>query len=429
MILMDKVYFHTFGCRLNQAETAVLESVLREDGFRVVGKMADADIVVINSCTVTEAGDADVRRLVNRVRRENPLARIAVIGCQAQVQKQELLELPGVHWVVGTARKMDLAAIFRADRGRPFVSVAPIRREAFTMPLTRSFGSRTRANLKIQDGCDNFCAYCEVPYARGRTRSRVFTNVLEEARALVAAGHKEIVLTGVNVGLYMNDGRSLVDVVGALHDVPGLERIRISSIEGTSLPLDLVRFMFPKGRLCRFFHIPLQSGSDRILRRMGRGYLTHEYAQTITELAEKVPGIMLGTDVIVGFPGETKEDFERTCKFLKSLPMGYFHVFSYSQRRRARSRTFKGEVPSAEIARRSSVLRRLSAEKRETFLNGLPGSVEKVLFEQKKNDYWIGHTDNYVTIKLRLEGDLRNRILDVTMARIDGEAVIGSVSS
>lgn len=423
---MQSVYFYTSGCRLNQAEGEVLQGILRNGGFRIVDGIAEADIVVINSCTVTEAADTNTRRLVNRVNRANPNIRIAVIGCQAQVQKKELFELSGVKWVIGTERKMDLAGVLGdGSANRPVLAVSPIQQKSFTMPLTKFAGSCARANLKIQDGCDNFCAYCEIPYARGRTRSRVFSDILEEAHALVSAGHREIVLTGINVGLYAYAGKSLLDVVEALHQVRGLDRIRISSIEHAALPLELSQFMFPNGRLCRFLHIPIQSGSDRILKRMGRDYGVGDYADMVRRLAERVPGIMIGTDVIVGFPGETDEDFCLTERILEALPVGYAHVFSYSHRRRAKSREFKGEVPAIEISRRSSAIRRLSLEKRERFLKGQIGLVGSVIFEQKKNDYWIGHADNYVTIKMRSGENLRNRIIDVKMVRIDAQSIIG----
>jgi threonylcarbamoyladenosine tRNA methylthiotransferase MtaB len=425
---MQRISFFTLGCRLNQSETAVLEGLARERGLSVVDFKTPADIAVINSCTVTERGDADARKAISRAVRTNPHVRVAVIGCQAQVQKGGLLALPNVSWVIGTARKMELLDIVSLDkevRGQGTVLVQPIRRQPFALPLTKNAGSRTRANLKIQDGCDRYCAYCEIPFARGRSRSREFSNLLAEGRALAAAGHKEIVLTGVNVADYHDHGRDLLNVVEALEKIEGIGRIRISSIEDEALALGLTRLMSPPHKLCRFLHIPIQSGCDRILKRMGRKCLTRDFSNLVHQLFRKVPGIMVGTDVIVGFPGETDEDFEQTRVFLKELPIHYFHVFSYSHRKRARSRTFQGEIPQKVIAQRSRVLRKLSEEKHAAFLRNLLGVPQRVLFEQAKNNFWVGHTDNYVTIKTTSESDLANTIIDVIPVRIEDHSLVG----
>lgn len=435
---------------MNQSETAVLEGLARERGFKVVDFNAPADIAVINSCTVTERGDSDARSAIRRAARANPDVRVALIGCQAQVQKDKLLGLPNVSWVIGTAKKMELLDIVSSDVGGrtsegssdvPGLSartgrhpasdefksliVPRIHRKPFILPLTRQIGSRTRANLKIQDGCDNFCAYCEIPFARGRSRSRDFDNLLAEGRALAAAGHKEVVLTGVNIADYQDHGRNLLDVVRSLEKVEGIVRIRISSIEDEVLAMDLTRFMQSPHKLCRFLHIPLQSGCDRILRRMGRKRLTKDMGMLIRKICRKVPGIMLGTDIIVGFPGETDEDFGQTLQFLQELPIHYCHVFSYSHRHRSRSRMFKGEVPPKVIARRSRALRALGEEKHAAFLRTLLGAPQQVLFEQVKNDFWIGHTDNYVTIKTTSEKDLVNTFADVVPVAVEGRSLVG----
>ncbi|MBF0485272.1 MAG: tRNA (N(6)-L-threonylcarbamoyladenosine(37)-C(2))-methylthiotransferase MtaB [Candidatus Omnitrophica bacterium] len=425
---MSKVHFFTLGCRLNQSETAVLEGVFRARGFQVVGKNDPADIVVINTCTVTAEGDSDARKLAARVHREQPQASIAVIGCQAQVQKEKLLSWPGVRWVVGTAKKMELCDFVQKDFSQKTAMVIPpISRKPFSLPISSAVSSRTRANLKIQDGCDNFCAYCEIPYARGRARSREFENILDEAAALVNLGHKEIVLTGINVGLYQHKNKNLMDVVKALHDLSGLERIRISSIEHTTLPLKLAEFMVPQGKLCRFLHIPVQSGSADILEKMGRRYTVKEFFKLTHSLRRRVPGLMIGTDVIVGFPGETDRHFEETRLFLERSSVNYCHVFSYSHRYRARSRTFKGAIAADVIKKRSEILRNLSLQKKRIFLESLIGSRGGVLIEEKKGDYWVGHTDNYVKIKVFSKRNLKNKMVSVRLHKIDGEAILGTV--
>ncbi len=431
---MPRVSFFTLGCRLNQSETVVLEGVFRDRGFEIVPFTSPADVAVINSCTVTAAGDIDARKAVNKTVRLNAAVHVAVIGCQAQVQKKKILSWPNVRWVVGTGEKMNLADIvgkgFLAG-GVSRVIVPGIRREAFTLPSGRIGAAldaaRVRANIKIQDGCDRYCAYCEIPYARGRSRSRVFADILAEAGALGAAGYKELVITGVNVGDYADGGRILPDVICEIEKIPGIERIRLSSIEHTRLPLELVEFMRPPHKLCRFLHIPLQSGCDRTLRRMGRNYTTGLVAHLAGQLTAMVPQLMIGTDIIVGFPGETEKDFEATRLFLASLPVHYFHVFSYSNRERARSRGFQGMVPGPEIHRRSGVLRLLGNRKHAAFLESLSGTEQTVLFEQKKKLHWIGHTDNYVTIKVSSMRPLRNMSLPVMLGRRDGGSMMATL--
>lgn len=425
---MKRIKFYTLGCRLNRSETSVLESVFARKGYDVVRGKDAVDIVVLNSCTVTGAGDDDARKLVARIHREFPLACIAVIGCQAQIQREAILSWPGVRWVVGTGKKMQLPDIIGNDLLYPAGVIVPrISRRPFSLPLSTRASTLARANLKVQDGCDNFCSFCEIPYARGRSRSRVFDNVLAEARALAALGHREVVLTGVNVGSYHDSGRGLVDIVRALHSVRGLDRIRISSIEHDLVPLDLCRFMMPAGKLCRHLHLPVQSGSDTVLRKMKRGYSSHHYLEMLHKLNASVPGIMIGTDVIVGFPGETDHCFEETFSFLKESPVTYFHVFSYSARHRARSRLFSGQVPEEKIRLRSGLLRKLSNYKKKIFLERLLGQKGLVLFEQKKGDYWVGHTDNYVKIKTINSKNLRNNILTVFFERLDGDSLVGTV--
>ncbi len=424
-----RVSFYTLGCRLNQAETAILQQYFEKEGFRVVNFKDPADVVVVNTCTVTENGDADTRRLVNKIHRMNPDARIALIGCQAQLQQGELLRLPRVHWVVGNENKMQLPHLLREHwtDGAPLVDAPVIHRKSFTLPVAGVDRQHTRANLKIQDGCDFFCSFCVIPYARGRARSREFADIVREARQLVAAGHKELVITGINVGTYAYRGKSILDVIAALEAIPELQRIRISSIEPTTIPLTFFDRTWPEGKLCRYLHIPLQSGSNRVLQAMNRRYGREDFARFIRDVYRRVPDICLGTDVIVGFPGEREDDFEETYRFLEELPLAYFHVFSYSERSRAKSRKLPGKVPPAEVDRRSRLLRELSARKRRTYMKRQIGKTEVVLFEQQKKDYWTGLTDTYIRVKVKSDADLQNRMLPVRLEQVDGQTMIGSL--
>ncbi len=361
-----KVSFYTIGCRLNQAETAVLQQSFKEHGYQVVEYPQPADVIVINTCTVTEKSDVDTRKLINRIVRQQPDSRIALVGCQAQLEREALLDMPHVHWVVGNSEKMEFVRILGESysTAQPQVIAPVIPRHSFVHPAAGIDLRHTRANLKIGDGCDFFCSFCVIPYVRGRARSRMFADILQEAEQLALAGHREIVLTGINVGLYAYQGKSLVDVIGALEKIEGIARIRISSIEPTTIAMEILERMSGGLKLCRHLHIPLQSGSDRMLKAMRRRYSAKEYVDFIQEVYRKIPEICLGTDVIVGFPGETEEDFEMTRRLLADLPFGYFHVFSYSDRPVARSRRMEPKVSREVIERRSEILRELSSQKR-----------------------------------------------------------------
>jgi len=423
------VSFYTLGCRLNQAETAILECNFERDGYTVVDFLQPADWVVINTCTVTENSEADTRQLVHKINRMNSRTKIALIGCQAQVQKEKLLELPGVFWVIGNASKMELPQILnQVDDSSTLVFTPAIPKESFTISGAGIDRRHTRANLKIQDGCDSFCSFCAVPYARGRARSRDFADLQRAARELVAAGHQELVLTGINVGSYQNQDKSIVEVISALENIEKLQRIRISSIEPTSISPTIIEKMASSPKFCRYLHLPLQSGNDEILQAMNRKYTTAEFVRFVWLVRQRIPDVCLGVDVIVGFPSETESHFAITYQLLQELPLSYFHVFSYSDRQQARSSRLVHKVPVKMIAERSRILRELSLRKRRAYLEGFVGKNERVLFEQKKDGYWNGLTDTYIRVRVKSEFDLQNQLLPVHLERIDKQSIIGSLS-
>jgi len=423
------VSFYTFGCRLNQSETAVLQNSFEAGGYRVVRFGDPTDIVVINTCTVTDQGDADTRRLVNRITRKNAATRIALVGCQSQTQREKLLALPNVQWVVGNARKMELAEIIRADADltTPMVLTPPISKGAFTVPFSGADREHTRANIKIQDGCDFFCSFCEIPFARGRARSREFTDILHEAKQLANSGHKEVILTGINVGMYEEGEKRLSDVIRALNALPQLERIRLSSIEPTTFSDEICDLMFPSGKLCRYLHVPLQHASDKILRLMNRRYTAAEYRACFEKTHHRVPDLCWGTDVIVGFPGETEDCFAETLAFLESLPLAYLHVFSYSKRSWAKSKDLPAPVPESVITSRSQILRDLSKRKRHLFYKSFVGQTVDVLFEEKKDGWWQGWTDNYVRVKTQSDRDLQNQTGRVLLETVTDHDISGQL--
>ena len=303
-----------------------------------------------------------------------------------------------------------------------------MQRDSFTIAVAGIDRKHTRANLKIQDGCDFFCTFCEIPYARGRARSRVFDDILREAGELAAAGHREVVLTGVNIGTYRFGDKQLLDVVDALEKIEDVQRIRISSVEGTTVSPDLFARMGEGGKLCRHLHISIQSANDDILAAMNRKYTVAEYRALLQQAYETVDGICLGADVIVGFPGETEEHFMETFRNLREMPFAYFHVFSYSERGHARSRKLDGKVAPAEIERRSQKLRDLSARKRRLFFERNIGKTHHVLFEQKKNGFWTGLTDSYIRVQVDSDFNLKNEFVPVVLEDIKGQTMIGRLA-
>ena len=430
---MKTISFYTLGCRLNQSETAVIERTFDNGDYKIVDFKQPADVVVINTCTVTENGDTDTRRLVHKINRLNPQARIALIGCQAQIQKEKLARWPNVRWVIGNAVKMDLKSIIEqnndtTEENTPLVMTPTISRKPFTIPISGIDRHHTRANLKIQDGCDFFCSFCEIPYARGRARSRVFEDILLEAKTLVNAGHKELVLTGINIGTYTYQNYTLLDVIEALEQIKGLERIRISSIEPTTIPKKLIEKMAGQGKLCRYLHIPVQSAHNDILKAMKRKYTIEEFSGFIRWVDRTVPQICIGTDVIVGFPGETDQHFQETYERLRELPIHYFHVFSYSARHMAKSRGMSDATAIETIRKRSQILRDLSSRKRRIFYESLLGTTQRVLFEQKKENFWIGWMDNYIRVKIKSNLNLANQFKDIKLISIAEQHVLGELA-
>ncbi|MBP9854650.1 MAG: tRNA (N(6)-L-threonylcarbamoyladenosine(37)-C(2))-methylthiotransferase MtaB [Candidatus Omnitrophica bacterium] len=426
---LTRVSFHTLGCRLNQSETAVIEKTFEKDGYTIVDFDQPADIVVINTCTVTENGDADTRYLVKKINRLNPQANIALVGCQAQIQKEKLTELSNVRWVVGNGRKMDLVSIVEEFKAvdHPVVITPTISRESFTVPFAGFDQDHKRAIIKIQDGCDFFCTFCEIPYARGRARSRIFDDILMEAKALVSAGHKELVITGINVGTYSFQSYSFMDVINALEQVDGLERIRISSIEPTTIPFDLIKKMSSRSKLCRYLHVPLQSGSDAVLTAMKRKYSVAEFSEFIHRVSETVDKVCIGTDIIVGFPTETDQDFMKTEELVRDLPLNYFHIFSYSKRHFAKSQYMDESVPAAKIQDRSRVLRELSLRKKNIFYQAMVGTRHDVIFEGCKGEYYHGITDNFVRVHVKSSSNIANQYLRVKLDSFDGQDVYGTL--
>ena len=425
--------FHTLGCRLNQAETASISATFVNQGYRIVDYGADTDVCVINTCSVTEGAEAKCRQAVRTVLRRSPNAYVVVTGCYAQVGKEALQGIDGLDLIVGTAHKMQVVDLIDAPQKEAaprVVHTTKISRDDFSLDVIGNYSAHTRANLKIQDGCNFACAFCIIPFSRGGARSRKFPDILREARGLVERGHREIVLTGVNIGTYTTDGHDLLQVIRALEDVDGLDRIRISSIEPTTIPEALVDWMATSSKLCPYLHVPLQSGDDGVLQRMKRRYTRADFAAFIERIAARVPGICLGTDAMVGFPGEDEAAFANTRLLLADLPLAYCHVFSYSARPHTYAQRYTDPVPPAVIQARSRILRELSARKKAAFYRSHVGTTARVLFERLENSgLHTGFSDNYLKVGVKASEDLSNRMAMVRLHGVSGGLAIGEMVS
>ena len=423
--------FYTLGCRLNQAETASISATFAAQGYTIVDFGEETDVCVINTCSVTEGAEAKCRQAVRAVLRRSPDAYVTVTGCYAQVGVEALKRIEGLDLIVGTEDKMRVVELIdRPDKqGEPRVVHSPkISREAFTLDVVGDYSGQTRANLKIQDGCNFACAFCIIPFTRGGARSRPVPDIVREAHGLVAHGHREIVLTGVNIGTYHHDGHELLDVVQALEAVEGLDRIRISSIEPTTISEALVDWMASSSKLCAYLHIPIQSGDDQVLQNMKRKYTSAEFAAFIERVAARVPDIGLGTDVMVGFPGEDESAFARTRSLLADLPLAYFHVFSYSERPHTYARRYTEHVPPLVVQQRSRVLRELSERKKAAFYRDFNGRTRRVLFERReKSGRYTGFTDNYIKVGVSTQAEIANELLPVRLDGLAGGVALGTL--
>ena len=423
--------FHTLGCRLNQAETATISATFAARGYTIVDVGDETDVHVINTCSVTEGAEAKCRQAVRAALRRSPHAYVVVTGCYAQVGVEALQRIAGLDLIVGTEDKMRLADLIDLPEklGRPrIVHSRKISRDDFTIEAIGDYSGQTRANLKIQDGCNFACAFCIIPFTRGGARSRKLDDIVREAHGLVERGHREIVLTGVNIGTYSSDGHDLFQVVKALEDVQGLERIRISSIEPTTIPESLIACMTTSRKLCPYLHIPVQSGDDQILQRMKRHYTSREFVTLVERIVADVPHVCVGTDVMVGFPGEDERAFTNTRALLADLPLAYFHVFSYSARPHTYAQRYTDPVPAPILQERSRVLRDLSAWKKAAFYRSFAGHTVRVLFERREDSgLSTGFSDNYIKVGVTTTDEMANQLLSVRLHGVDRGLALGTL--
>jgi len=425
---------YTLGCKLNQYETRGLEEVFRREGFKIVPFGDEADVSVVNTCTVTGRTDRQCRQALRRARRCSPNAIVVALGCYAQVATRRLLEMPEVDLIVGTGGKNDVVRRVQGllqgilDRAESISRAYVSPREKlirFEEQALTAFGDRTRAIVKVQEGCDHFCTYCIVPIARGPSRSRPLTSAIEEVQGLAQRGHREIVLSGVRLGVYgedLSEPLTLLDLVRSVNRVEELGRFRLSSIEPWEFPEQLIRFLVGAEKFCRHLHLPLQSGDDDILRKMGRPYSASDYQEQVRQIADEMPGLALGTDVIVGFPGESEDAFRRTYRLIEHLPLTYLHVFPFSPRPGTAAARMSGRVPPEEKRRRGEVLRELGRQKARAFRASLVGRRVQVVLESRRDastGALIGLTDTYARILCDGPDRWVGHLADMKVERMD----------
>ena len=434
------VAFYTLGCKLNYSETSSIGRLFERAGYSEVPFQQGADIYVVNTCSVTDFADRKCRQIVRRAMRTSPHAHVVVVGCYAQLKPQEIADIPGVDLVLGAAEKfriLDYVEELTKAPGKGLVKAGEVK-EAKEFVNSFSFGDRTRSFLKVQDGCDYKCAFCTIPLARGKSRSDTVDNVVANAHKIAEMGVKEIVLTGVNIGDFGNGTEVIegtktkkealfIDLIKALDEVEGIERFRISSIEPNLCTDEIIEFVAQSKRFVPHFHMPLQSGNNKQLRMMRRRYKRELYASRVAKIKELMPHCCIGVDVIVGFPGETNEDFEESYHFLNELDVSYLHVFTYSERPKTTAIDMEGVVNMEERRRRNKMLTILSEKKKRFFYEQFVGDTRPVLFEKSKEENKIsGFTDNYIRIDMPLQKSLLNKIGAVQLDTILPEGLMRS---
>ncbi len=435
---MKKVAFYTLGCKLNFSETSTIGRLFTDAGYAVVEFTDAADVYVINTCSVTEHADKKCRKVVKEALKYSPNAYVTIVGCYAQLKPTEIAEIEGVDMVLGAAEKFRIVEYISDLTKNPkaVVHQQNIEKVNHNFIAAYSIGDRTRTFLKVQDGCDYPCTYCTIPLARGGSRSDTIENVINRATQIAASGVKEIVLTGVNLGDFgIRNGErqdKFFDLVKALDEVVGIERIRISSIEPNLLSNEIIEFVATSKRFVPHFHIPLQSGSNKILGLMKRRYQRELYTERVAKIKAVMPNCCIGVDVIVGFPGETHDDFLDTYQFLNELDISYLHVFTYSEREQTEAATMKGKVTGSTRFDRNKMLHILSDKKRRSFYESQIGTEAQVLFEDdQKNGFMHGFTKNYVKVKAKYDPVMVNELKEVKLAALlpDGEVEVMELES
>ncbi|MDO5804561.1 MAG: tRNA (N(6)-L-threonylcarbamoyladenosine(37)-C(2))-methylthiotransferase MtaB [Lachnospirales bacterium] len=428
-----KIAFITLGCKVNLYDTEAMAELFTEKGYEVVDFEEYADVYLINTCTVTNLGDKKSRQMIRRAKRINPNSVVVATGCYAQVASEEVAKIEGINIVIGTKNRSEIVETvenYVAENG-VVNNVSDIMGEKEFEPLQISrLTNRTRAYIKIQEGCNRYCTYCIIPYARGPIRSRKPEEVIEEVKKLAENGFKEVVLTGIHVASYGLDlgNITLADIIEKVHSVNGIERIRFSSMEPLAIDDDFVARMAKLPKVCDHYHLSLQSGCNRTLKRMNRKYNAEQYAEACERLRNAFPNVAITTDIIVGFPDETEEDFKESLAFAKKMKLDKIHTFPYSPKKGTPAAKMKNQISGDVKSQRSKEMIALSDKMNIDFLNNNIGKTVPVLFEDMENGFWQGHTTNYIKVLVKSDENLNNKIVDVKLDKIHGvEIVEGTV--
>ncbi len=421
-----RVALHTLGCRLNMSETGSIAQGFKDRGYDIVDFGESADVVFINTCTVTDAADSTCRNLIRKAHASSPEGKIVVAGCYAQMEPEKISGMQGVDLVLGNSEKYKVFD-YLDEEGENQIHVD--KSAEFFGAATTTADSHTRAFLKIQDGCNYICSFCIIPFARGRSRAISVAEAVSEAKKLVSSGFKEIVLTGVNIGEYEHSsGEKLHDLVASLLAIDGLERFRLSSVEPNTITDELIEVLKSSPKVQDHFHIPLQSGDDEILKGMRRKYSVADYKRIINKLMAAFPNAGIGADMIVGFPGETKEQFENTFNLAKELPLTHFHVFPYSKRKNTTAAKMENHIHHAEKKQRVKSLLMFGDAKLNLFTEDQVGKRTKVLFERRnKHGFFEGYSTNYIRVQVQTDLDLSNQICDVYLSGMENGKLIGEI--
>ena len=431
---MKKVSFYTLGCKVNQYETNAMAQKFKESGYEIVDMNDDiSDICIVNTCTVTNMSDRKSRHSLRRVKEKNPSAIIAAVGCYAQVAKDELKKIPEIDLIIGNNEKNDIIQIVEnhiSQKGAEDLVSDVMYKLDYVELGTTTYTEKTRAVIKVQDGCDRFCSYCLIPYARGHIRSRKIENVIEEIKKVVEEGINEVVITGIHIASYGRDFKGenigLIDLLEEINKIQGLHRIRLGSIEPTIITDEFVERLSKLDKICDHFHLSLQSGCTGTLKRMNRRYTTEEFKAVTKRLRAKFPNAALTTDIIVGFPGETDDEFNTTYEFLKEIAFYKMHIFKYSQRKGTKAAVMPNQISGDIKEERSRKLIELSDKNEIEYNESYIGKNVEVLFEEEKDGIFKGHTQNYIMVYCELNKNLENQVISVRCEKAEQEHILGN---
>ena len=432
---MKKAAFYTLGCKVNQYETEAMTESFENAGYEIVDYSEYADVYIINTFTVTNMGDRKSRQIIRRAREKNPEALVAVVGCYSQIAPGEVLEIPEVSLVVGTderSRMVELVeyAMQKEEKLNMVNDIMKVR-EFEEMPI-KSYKSRTRAFLKIQEGCDQYCTYCIIPYARGHIRSRKPDSIIAEVKELAENGFREIVLTGIHVASYGKDlgNTSLIDIIEKIHEIDGIRRIRMSSVDPNVMTDGFIERLSRLPKICGHFHLSLQSGCDETLKRMNRKYTTGEYRRVVEKLREVFADVAITTDLIVGFPGETEEEFQKTVDFVEEIAFSGMHIFKYSQRSGTPAAKYENQVKPQVKDARSKVITAIAEKNEEKFKKAFIGRSKPVLYEQPfdgQKSLFEGLTDNYIRVVSESQEDIKGKIIETVLMELKEDYMTGRI--